>query len=457
MEIRKFPARVELQNTVADCPMRNYAILLANPTTHQILFTCTDIDAVFGYNRHELTNDLHTLQTLLITPNDIPTDMAAESGMCTDPDGPGTFITFQGRRKDGTTVWFDACVHITEGLMCWMIRDVTLLHHLSNRSTSYRNLLTRFLPLARPPPASSLPKPQRPAPRYFYHRIARPALPAYKSIFILERTGVIEHVYPPLNGFLRYTTSDLISRPVMAFVHPSDVLAFCGVLSRITKLQRLGAPVVVRWRVPHRVEARGGSETPRMSDPSRRDLERGPVSESDAVIDGDVEMEGSDDEENDREVAYVLVEVEAIQWRGDVLCFLRVLDHVHADHVLGIPARVETKWWEEVFYRFSFLMERWVKRAADNLAVACAFMNEHLEICSRYIQMELRQLQRDASEILLAFRGCLHRLLGLLENKREKSQSGSGGQYHPLGPSMKLCSLCEVKDSPVMAMEPIKM
>ncbi|KAJ3032573.1 hypothetical protein HDV00_007399, partial [Rhizophlyctis rosea] len=328
-------------NAINDCPIRNFSLLLANPSTHHILSTTTDIDTLFGYSPHELTTKDHTLKSIITTPKDIPKDMPEGTSICTDPTGPGTCLTFQGRRKDGTTVWFDACIHIINGCMCWLIRNSTLLYQLSsNRPTYYRTLLARYLPPRPPKPAPQPPqqqKPTLPPAKYFYQNISPPPRPAYKSIFVITSTGVIDHVYPSVAGFLNQTAKELISRPIMGFVHPGDIVALCGCFSKLVKLRRMTEPVVVRWRV----DLDGGTSEPNSNTASSP------------------------------QTHYIQTELTPLPLQPDtLLIFLRVLDPVAADGVFGlpptVPAREELRWWWwQLVDRVLYLVERCLRKGVE--------------------------------------------------------------------------------------------
>jgi hypothetical protein len=190
-----------MPHNFSNCPLRSSCLLITNHST-QIIVTATDeILDLLGYKMTDIIGQ--SINTLLFKP----LSKISSIPECTIKNSTGDIMTFQ------------VCVHQdplggSTSLDYWLIRPVI------NDNSTVDSLL---------PPAISILK--------------------------LSPYGTIEQVQ--LSSNLNQPITELIGRPVMAFIYGDDVKPLCSTLSKIcsihkyhTKLEEQD-PLFIRWsRLP---------------------------------------------------------------------------------------------------------------------------------------------------------------------------------------------------------------
>lgn len=196
-----------MSHTFSNCPLRSSSLLITNHATQSIVTATDEILDLLGYSMAELLqHSIHSLQFKL------------DSNFTTIPT-----CTFQ--HANGNRLHFQVCVHQDPlgGSSCldyWLIRpagtEANQMVLSSNTSTTITNTTAAI------------------------------------SVIRLSPYGTIEQVQP--SPHFKQPISELLGRPVMAFVYQDDIQPLCASLAKICSLHKHYPPqdpLFIRWsRLP---------------------------------------------------------------------------------------------------------------------------------------------------------------------------------------------------------------
>nr|KAI9246314.1 hypothetical protein EDC94DRAFT_391327 [Helicostylum pulchrum] len=193
-----------MSHSFSNCPLRSSSLLITNHATQSIVTATDEVLDLLGYSMAEiLQHSIHSLHFQL------------DSNFTTIP-------TCSFQHANGTNLKFQVCVHQDPlgGSSCldyWLIRSATeiVLSTMSGNSNTA-------------------------------------AATAAISVIRLSPYGTIEQVQP--SPYFKQPVSELLGRPVMAFVYQDDIQPLCASLAKICSLHKHYPPqdpLFIRWsRLP---------------------------------------------------------------------------------------------------------------------------------------------------------------------------------------------------------------